>query len=217
MSRRVRAEGVAVTGAVRNSFNGFADGTGRPPEPQSTAAFRPAGLPVTNSHSIGITSSNPATSRGNFLVIIRPGNCLFDPVLAGVAGAAHQLCDECCQSECRIRHLKYPLRACRKEHISRYRHSERSFMPQAIANPEELRAFAQKLKQFNNTLSDQAAMLANQLETLSASWRDQENLKFTEEFKEHMRLLAQFVEANNRHIPYLMRKAERLEEYLQQR
>jgi uncharacterized protein YukE len=90
-------------------------------------------------------------------------------------------------------------------------------MPQAIANPEELRAFAQKLKQFNNTLSDQAAMLANQLETLSASWRDQENLKFTEEFKEHMRLLAQFVEANNRHIPYLMRKAERLEEYLQQR
>lgn len=90
-------------------------------------------------------------------------------------------------------------------------------MAQAIANPEELRAFAQKLKQFNNTLSDQAAGLANQLETLSTTWRDQENAKFSEQFKDHLRLLGAFVEANNVHIPYLMRKAERLEEYLNQR
>ena len=90
-------------------------------------------------------------------------------------------------------------------------------MAQAIVNPEELRAFALKLKQFNNTLSDQAVLLANQLEALGTSWRDHENLKFTDEFKEHMRLLAQFVEANNEHIPYLLRKAERIEEYLQQR
>ncbi|MCA9090236.1 MAG: WXG100 family type VII secretion target [Planctomycetaceae bacterium] len=90
-------------------------------------------------------------------------------------------------------------------------------MPQAIANPEDLRAFALKLKQFNHTLSEQASMLVSQLDTLGATWRDQENLKFSEEFKEHLRLLAHFVEANNRHIPYLQRKAERLEEYLQQR
>jgi uncharacterized protein YukE len=90
-------------------------------------------------------------------------------------------------------------------------------MSQAIVSPEELRAFAQKLKQFNNILSDQAAMLATQLDGLSATWRDQENRKFSEEFKEHLRLLAQFVEMNNRHIPYLLRKAERIDEYLQQR
>lgn len=90
-------------------------------------------------------------------------------------------------------------------------------MPQAIANPEELRAFAQKLKQFNNGISDQAAMLATQLDALSISWRDQENAKFVEQFHEHLRLLAQFVDANNRHIPYLLRKADRLDEYLQQR
>jgi uncharacterized protein YukE len=90
-------------------------------------------------------------------------------------------------------------------------------MSQAIVNPEELRAFAQKLKQFNNILSDQASMLAGQLDGLSATWRDQENRKFSEEFKEHLRLLAQFVEMNNRHIPYLLRKAERIDEYLQQR
>ncbi|MFG0333935.1 MAG: WXG100 family type VII secretion target [Maioricimonas sp. JB049] len=90
-------------------------------------------------------------------------------------------------------------------------------MAQAIANPDELRAFAQKLKQFNSTLSDQAGMLSMQLETLANSWRDQENARFTEEFREHMRLLAQFIEANNQHIPYLLRKAERIDEYLQQR
>lgn len=90
-------------------------------------------------------------------------------------------------------------------------------MSQAIVNPEELRAFAQKLKQFNNVLSDQAAMLASQLDALSTTWRDQENRKFSEEFKDHLRLLGQFVEMNNRHIPYLMRKAERIDEYLQQR
>ncbi len=90
-------------------------------------------------------------------------------------------------------------------------------MAQAIANPEDLRAFAMKLKQFNSTLSDQAGLLVGQLDALSTTWRDQENAKFTEEFKEHLRLLALFVEANNQHIPYLLRKAERLEEYLNQR
>jgi uncharacterized protein YukE len=90
-------------------------------------------------------------------------------------------------------------------------------MSQAIANPEELRQFALQLKQFNTTLTDQATMLAGRLDELSKSWRDQENAKFNEAFREHLRLLAQFVEANDQHIPYLLRKAERLEEYLQQR
>ncbi len=90
-------------------------------------------------------------------------------------------------------------------------------MAQAIANPDELRAFAQKLKKFNNSLTDQAAMLAAQLDALSATWRDQENIRFREEFQEHLRLLGHFVEANNQHIPYLLRKADRLDEYLQQR
>jgi uncharacterized protein YukE len=90
-------------------------------------------------------------------------------------------------------------------------------MPQAIANPEELRQFAQQLKQFNNSINEQATMLATRLEALGTSWRDQENKKFTEQFHQHLRLLSQFVEANEQHIPYLLRKAERLEEYLQQR
>ncbi|RMG32389.1 MAG: hypothetical protein D6725_17650 [Planctomycetota bacterium] len=90
-------------------------------------------------------------------------------------------------------------------------------MPQAIVDPAELRAFAQALRQFNADLEDRALALAAQLDALSATWRDQEHKKFAAEFEEHMKTLRRFIDANNRHVPYLLRKAERIEEYLQQR
>jgi uncharacterized protein YukE len=90
-------------------------------------------------------------------------------------------------------------------------------MAQAVVDPGELRRFAQTLKKFNTDLTERATSLSTQLDTLSNSWRDQENTKFTEEFKQHLTYLLRFVEANDQHIPYLLRKAERIEEYLQQR
>ena len=90
-------------------------------------------------------------------------------------------------------------------------------MTQAIVNPDELRRFAQLLKKFNMEREERSVAITGQLETLSQSWRDVENRKFTEEFLQHMRTLARFVEMNNEHVPYLMRKADRIEEYLQQR
>lgn len=90
-------------------------------------------------------------------------------------------------------------------------------MAQAIVDPAELRRFAQTLKKFNNDLQERSTAITSQLETLSQTWRDQENKKFTEEFLQHMRSLGRFIELNNEHIPYLMRKADRIEEYLQQR
>lgn len=90
-------------------------------------------------------------------------------------------------------------------------------MAQAIVDPSELRQFAQSLKKFNTNLEDQINQLASQLNSLSTSWRDQENTKFSEEFEQHLRYLSRFIEANNQHIPRLLRKAERVEEYLQQR
>jgi uncharacterized protein YukE len=90
-------------------------------------------------------------------------------------------------------------------------------MPQAIVNPEELRRFAQMLKKFNNELGERMSALANQLNDLTNSWRDQEQTKFRVEFEQHMKMIARFIEANNQHIPYLLRKAERIEEYMQQR
>jgi uncharacterized protein YukE len=90
-------------------------------------------------------------------------------------------------------------------------------MPQAIVDPAELRRFAHNLKQFNNELQNQIALLHGQLVGLGATWRDQEHLKFTEEFEQTIHVIARFVEATDQHIPFLMRKAERAEEYLQQR
>ena len=90
-------------------------------------------------------------------------------------------------------------------------------MAQAIVDPVDLRRFAQTLKQFNSELEDRVSLLSGQLGTLNSSWRDQENQRFCEEFEQHVRLIARFIEANNQYIPFLLRKAERIEEYLEQR
>ena len=90
-------------------------------------------------------------------------------------------------------------------------------MPQAVVDPSELRRFALTLKKFNNELGERMSALSNQLNDLTNSWRDQEQTKFRVEFEQHMKMVKNFIEANNQHIPYLLRKAERIEEYMQQR
>ena len=90
-------------------------------------------------------------------------------------------------------------------------------MAQAIVNPDELRRFAQNLKRFNSDLTNSMAALHGQLAGLGSSWRDREHDKFVEEFEQTMQVIARFVDATNQHIPFLLRKAERIEDYLQQR
>ncbi len=90
-------------------------------------------------------------------------------------------------------------------------------MPQAIANPEDMRRFASELKQFNNQLRESAARLQHQFVLLGGTWRDQEHQKFAQEFEQTMRVLAQFMRIADEHIPFLLRKAQRIEEYLRQR
>lgn len=90
-------------------------------------------------------------------------------------------------------------------------------MPQAIVDPAELRRFAHTLKRFTNDLQNQLSALHGQVRTLGASWRDQEHQKFLEEFEQTARAVARFVDASNEHIPFLLRKADRAEEYLNQR
>ena len=90
-------------------------------------------------------------------------------------------------------------------------------MPQAIVDPGELRRFAVNLKQFNNELLNQMTVLHGQLMGLGQSWRDREHDKFVEEFEQTLQVVARFVDATNQHVPFLLRKAERVEEYLQQR
>ena len=90
-------------------------------------------------------------------------------------------------------------------------------MARAIVDPEELRRFAHDLKRFNTELHGQLAALHGRLLELGHSWRDQEQKKFTEEFEKTMKVLSRFVHASDEHIPFLMRKADRVDEYLQQR
>ena len=90
-------------------------------------------------------------------------------------------------------------------------------MAKAIVDPEELRRFAHDLKRFNNELHGQMTALHGRLQELGTTWRDQEQKKFVEEFEATMKVLGRFVEASDLHIPFLLRKAERVEDYLQQR
>lgn len=90
-------------------------------------------------------------------------------------------------------------------------------MPQAIMDPEEVRRFAEELKRFNSDLQDRMTSLLARFAALSDTWQDQEHIKFAEEFKQTMKTLKKFVETSNQHTPYLLRKAQRIEEYLSQR
>lgn len=89
-------------------------------------------------------------------------------------------------------------------------------MSQAIVNPAELRRFAQLLRRFNEELNEKAGTVASQLNHLGQSWRDHEHQRFSEEFIGNMKALGRFVESNEQFIPYLLRKAQLIEEYLQQ-
>jgi uncharacterized protein YukE len=90
-------------------------------------------------------------------------------------------------------------------------------MSQAIVDPIELRRFAQNLKKFNGELEERMSALMAQLNSLGTTWRDQEQKKFVDDFEQHMKVIARYIETTNEHAPFLIRKAERIEEYLQQR
>ncbi|PZR98695.1 MAG: hypothetical protein DLM69_08350 [Candidatus Chloroheliales bacterium] len=90
-------------------------------------------------------------------------------------------------------------------------------MAQAVANPEELERFARDLKQFNSQLADSMARLNGQFNNLGDTWRDQEQQKFAREFEQTVRVLQQFIRTSEEQIPFLVRKAQRLRDYLNQR
>jgi uncharacterized protein YukE len=90
-------------------------------------------------------------------------------------------------------------------------------MPRAIVDPAELRRFAGGVKAFTGDLQHQLAVLQAQFNALGDTWRDQEHQKFAQEFEQTVRVLNHFAATAADHVPFLLRKAERIEEYLQQR
>ena len=84
-------------------------------------------------------------------------------------------------------------------------------------DPEEVRRFASELKRFNDDVQTRASALQARFTALGNTWQDQEQEKFAEDFVSTMKVLRKFVEVSEKHTPYLLRKAQRIEQYLDQR
>ena len=83
--------------------------------------------------------------------------------------------------------------------------------------PEKVRRFAEELHRFSGDLQNRMISLQARFGALGDTWQDQEHEKFSEEFKLAMKALKKFIELSKEHSPYLLRKAQRIEEYLSQR
>lgn len=90
-------------------------------------------------------------------------------------------------------------------------------MGKASADPDEIRRFAHELKKFNADLESQSKSIHHRFKKLGERWQDEEFNKFAEEFEMVLKNLARFTEASNKTAPMLLRKADRLDEYLRQR
>jgi uncharacterized protein YukE len=89
-------------------------------------------------------------------------------------------------------------------------------MGQAIMDPEQVRRFAEELKRFNLDMQDRIASLQARFAALGDTWQDQEHVKYAEEFVQTMKAMKKFIEISNHQAPFLLRKAQRIEEYLNQ-
>ena len=90
-------------------------------------------------------------------------------------------------------------------------------MSQAIMDPEKVRRFAVELERFNTEIENRMTLLQARFNALGDSWQDQEHEKFAEEFRQAVKALKKFMDTSKTHTPYLLRKAQRIEEYLNQR
>jgi uncharacterized protein YukE len=90
-------------------------------------------------------------------------------------------------------------------------------MAQAVMEPEKVRRFAEELHRFSGDLQSRMVSLQARFSGLGDTWQDQEHAKFAEEFKQTMKALKKFIEIADQQAPFLLRKAQRIEEYLHQR
>src|ERR1700677_5065853 len=94
---------------------------------------------------------------------------------------------------------------------------QKGIMAQAIMDPEKVRRFAEALQRFNAEIENRMVLLHARFMALGDTWQDQEHEKFSEEFRQALKALKKFNELSKEHTPYLLRKAQRIEDYLNQR
>jgi uncharacterized protein YukE len=90
-------------------------------------------------------------------------------------------------------------------------------MSKAHVDPVELRRFASDLVRFNNDLAGLVQGLHGRLRGLEATWKDQEQKKFSESFEQAMKVIGKFINESEVHAKSLGKKASVIEEYLKQR
>ena len=59
--------------------------------------------------------------------------------------------------------------------------------------------------------------LNGEFSRLAETWRDQEHQKFAQEYQQTMRVIERFLQTADQHIPFLLRKADRADEFIKQR
>jgi len=89
-------------------------------------------------------------------------------------------------------------------------------MAKASVDPAELRRFARDLARFTQELQALLAGLNSRMRELEKTWRDQEQLKFKDEFEQTMKAIARFASSTEKHITFLQQRAGHIEDYLQQ-
>lgn len=87
-------------------------------------------------------------------------------------------------------------------------------MSKAVVDPDQLRQFASSLHRFGQELQTQATSLGAQMNQLEQTWRDEQQRKFAGEFEDCLRQIHRIVTASEKHVPYLVRKAEQIDAYL---
>ena len=90
-------------------------------------------------------------------------------------------------------------------------------MPQAIVDPDDLHRFAVDLKRFTSDVQVQLSGIHRQFNKLGDTWQDQEHAKFAGEFQHMISVVSKFVTSADEQVPVLLRKAEAIRRYLEQR
>ncbi len=90
-------------------------------------------------------------------------------------------------------------------------------MSQAIANPVEIRKFAQQLKRFSAELKSQLGTTKGKMQVLGQTWRDREHVKFSQNFNQATKPLYTLITDMEEYSQFLMRKAQAVEKYLNQK
>lgn len=85
-------------------------------------------------------------------------------------------------------------------------------MTRVHVEPEDLREFASGIRKYLDVIESETNNLKNQFDRLE--WDDPKTRQFEEKLEDLLKMLEVFKAGSEEQIPYLIKQAETLEEYL---